>query len=609
MASPALSSSSLSPTPGPMAEAQQSDALPDTSSAQETLCLDTIKLEGVEDPVNWTPLTKWSITSVLSLSGFISPLGASIVIPGARGIDAQFHLHSRELSLLPVSIYVWGLGLGPLVFAPVSELKGRRPVYFFSASMFAIFNVATALSPNYPALLILRFIAGIFGSTGPSLGGGTIGDMFGVKERARAQALYGLGPLLGPVVGNIIGGWIDQSGDHNWRWLLWCLTIMSGVIALITFVGLSETYAPVLLRRKRQRLAKIHLEKPHGVLISPTGEVQSNQEPDTATSKSFKGRMSALRLSNEAKTKMKQALSRPFRLLFTNPICAIMACYLGFCYGIIFLFLVQHPLLYERRTGPDLPRPDKLPTYNWAPGLTGLTFIGLALGFLTATGIIAGCQNHIYEILCRRQGNIPFVPTWFLAKTEGERKGKIADPEGEVGSDTLPKAEAVTPVEMPSTSAAIVEKPSVAGAAAAAAPPKVKKGEPEYRLPLCLIGMFVFPTGLFIFGWAGENRYHWAVPLVGSLFVGAGTILCFQAILVYLVDAFIPYSASATACAVLVRSVLAGVFPLFADALYINLGFGWGSSLLAFIGLAGIPVPIILFRYGGPLRRKFKFNG
>lgn len=566
-----------------------------TTTRDAAFCPDTIKLEGVEDPRNWTSLTKWSITSVLSLSGFISPLGASIVIAGARGIDVKFHLHSRVLSLLPVSIYVWGLGLGPLVFAPLSELKGRQPVYRFSATMFAIFNVATALSPNYPALIILRFIAGIFGSTGPSLGGGTIGDMFGVKERARAQALYGLGPLMGPVVGNIIGGWIDQAGDHNWRWLLWTLTIMSGVIALITVVSLKETYGPVLLRRKRQRLAKEHTQK----LLQASGD--GTRPLDLAVDESmpsFKQRMASLKPSEEAKTKMQQAMSRPFRLLFTNPICAIMSCYLGFCYGIIFLFLVQHPLLYERRMDPDLPRPEKLPTYNWAPGLAGMTFIGLALGFLLATAVVAGYQNHIYEVLCQRNGVIPFVPAWMLGNKDAQAKAKARDTDQEIGADTLPRAEAVVPPPTPIP----VQKPPPAA-------PFVKKGEPEYRLPLCLLGMFVFPVGLFIFGWAGEHRLHWAIPLIGSLFVGAGTILCFQAILVYLVDAFIPYSASATACAVLVRSVLAGVFPLFADSLYGTLGFGWGSSLLAFIGLAGVPVPIILFRYGGPLRRRFKFNG
>lgn len=536
-----------------------------------------VKLEGIEDPRNWTPLTKWSITCVLSLLGFVSPLGSSIIIAGARGIDMSFHLKSRVLSLLPMSLFMLGLGFGPLFMAPLSELKGRKPVYVTTALLFTIFNVATAVAPNYPALLILRFIAGIFGSTGPSLGGGTIGDMFAVRERARAQALYGLGPVLGPVVGNIVGGWIDQSGEKNWRWLLWTLTILSGVVTAICCISLRETYAPVLLRRKCKRLEKA---LPSASSLSAQAKVPIRE------------RLHQVTPSKEATTKMKHALTRPFRLLFTNPICAIMSCYLGFCYGLIFLFLVQHPLLYERRNDPEQPSPDELPTYNWTPGLAGMTFVGLAIGFLFATAFVAAYQNRIYEALSERQGVISFVPGWVMGKgknNSGGNKQHAIDTEREAGVDTLPKAEAM------------VTPPAIN-----AAP---KKGEPEYRLPLCLLGMFVFPIGLLLFGWAGENRLHWVVPLAGSLLVGAGTITCFQAILVYLVDAFIPYSASAVACAVLVRSVLAATLPLIAGSLYRDLGFGWGSTLLAFIGLAGVPVPIILFRYGGPLRRRFKFSG
>ncbi|CAO1615861.1 unnamed protein product [Sympodiomycopsis kandeliae] len=570
-------------TEGSVLSAQNPEATQASSySQQETFSsspdvgfnVQDVKLEGMEDPRNWTPLTKWSITSVIAFFGFISPLGASIVIAGARGIDEQFHLHSRVLSLLPVSIYVIGLGLGPLVLAPISELRGRQPVYISTAVLFLIFNVATALAPNYAALLVLRFIAGATGSTGPSLGGGTIGDMFGVADRARAQALYGLGPLMGPVVGNIIGGWIDQTGEHNWRWVLWALTIMSGMTAVILIFGLRETYGPVLLRRKQDRMAREH---------APATDPQT--QSNTRAQFSIKDRLLALKPSAAAKTKMQQAMSRPFRMLFTNPICAIMACYLGFCYGIIFLFLVQHPLLYQRRDNPELPRPEQLPSYNWGPGMAGLTFIGLAVGFLVATGIAAGCQNRIYELLCQSEGRISFLPSWTTGRRQAAQKAKVAASDCEIGSATLPKAEAVAPVSV------------------------ANKGEPEYRLPLCAIGMLTFPVGLFVFGWAAEYHSHWAVPLIGSMIVGAGTILCFQSILVYMVDAFIPYSASAVACAVLVRSIFAAVFPLFAEKLYRNLGFGWGSSLLAFVGLAGFPVPFILFRYGGPLRRKFRFNG
>lgn len=57
-----------------------------------------------------------------------------------------------------------GFGVGPLIWAPLSEMLGRRWAFNASFPLFAIFNMAGALSINMPMLLIMRFLAGTFGS-------------------------------------------------------------------------------------------------------------------------------------------------------------------------------------------------------------------------------------------------------------------------------------------------------------------------------------------------------------------------------------------------------------------------------------------------------------
>ena len=211
---------------------------PKATSGSVPSSADLITLEGKEDPHNWSYAYKWTTVAIVSLMGFISPMGASIIVPGSRMIDAQFHLQSRTLSIVPVSTYVLGLALGPFVFAPASELIGRRPVYMGTALVFVLFNIACGLVDNFAGLNVVRFLAGAFGSTGPTLGSGSIGDMFSPRERGRAVSLYGLGPLLGPVVGNLIGGFIAQAAN-TWRWLIWTLTIVSVVGAFPSWVGQS----------------------------------------------------------------------------------------------------------------------------------------------------------------------------------------------------------------------------------------------------------------------------------------------------------------------------------------------------------------------------------
>ncbi|KAL9937227.1 hypothetical protein V8E36_003636 [Tilletia maclaganii] len=855
------------------------------AAATEPAMLQKVELVGSEDPRNWSPHVKWMYVALISLAGFISPMGSSIVVPGSRSLGHNYHLNPRlgMLKLLPVSFYVLGLGIGPFLLAPISELKGRKCVYLSSAWVFVVLNLASCFTQrSFVALNVVRFLAGAAGSAGPSLGAGSIADMFVPSERGKAQSLYALGPLLGPVVGNVVGAWVAQE-VRSWRWLLGVLTICSFAIAVIFVFGLKETYQPVLLRWKREAILK-EWQATHGLplaadILSPGDgknlqhgtEKQRRQRPNALTRL-----RRTLTMSSELKLKLRQAFSRPFRLLFFNPVCAIFSLYLGFCYGIIFLFLTQHPLLFEKREredykallraqlaewgidyedvrgnttfwrehgvyfpnpcrrqildeiAADLPGPGgsfnltdlppdsdsgfgsgsgsgifdsafgsgsgqgvdssttgevgrdplpQLPNFGWSLGVSGLSYLGLGAGFLVSALINTFLQDRIYHRLAASEGRVGSIlfrspaeieeitaarrvegqaaaaPDSSLASTsvssapasdstassprrgdaddDVERSAADAaagrnrhphededdeddDSPSEIGGSnwfdrrgsavstipdmhtdgsrsepdlprlgvtpatsatripgartllhrnrsdpslasrldlgraggglmaanqllgvegrrrrssvlTVTESEQLAPVggdkavEIPTEKTkmevAHEQQPSkTADAPAQPDPnplstlptkptkPSPKKGKPEYRLPLCLLGMCLLPLGLLCFGWSAQARTHWLLPLLGSFFTGMATILCFQTILVFLIDAFVPFSASAAACAVLVRSVLAAAFPLFAGRLYGRIGFGWGSSLLALVAILGIPVPIVLFRYGERLR-------
>ncbi|KAI8630250.1 putative MFS multidrug transporter [Xylariaceae sp. FL1651] len=127
---------------------------------------------------------------------------------------------------------------------------------------------------------------------------------------------------------------------------------------------------------------------------------------------------------------------------------------------------------------------------------------------------------------------------------------------------------------------------------------------PEYRLPPLIICAFVIPAGLFWYGWSAQYKYHWIVPIIGTGFIGFGSIGVFMCIISYLVDAFAIFAASALAATTVVRSILGALLPLAGQSLYQALGLGWGNSLLGFIAVACIPVPLILMRYGERWRLK-----
>ncbi|KAF2094124.1 putative MFS multidrug transporter [Rhizodiscina lignyota] len=133
---------------------------------------------------------------------------------------------------------------------------------------------------------------------------------------------------------------------------------------------------------------------------------------------------------------------------------------------------------------------------------------------------------------------------------------------------------------------------------------------PEDRLPLFLTlpGALCIPSGLFIYGWTTQYHIHWIVPLIGTCFVGIGLLTVFMTIQTYLVDAFTIHAASAVAANAVARSLFGALLPLGGLKMYNALGLGWGNSLLGFLALAMVPLPILFNRYGEFIRTYPKFQ-
>lgn len=122
---------------------------------------------------------------------------------------------------------------------------------------------------------------------------------------------------------------------------------------------------------------------------------------------------------------------------------------------------------------------------------------------------------------------------------------------------------------------------------------------------------------LFWFGWSARADVHWIVPIIGTAWFSLGAFPLFNSILNYLPDAYPKHVASVMAGNDLFRSSfgklkletradkrspsansepVGAAFPLFAGAMYKNLGVGWASSTLAFISVAFIPIPFVLYK-------------
>jgi multidrug resistance protein len=134
--------------------------------------------------------------------------------------------------------------------------------------------------------------------------------------------------------------------------------------------------------------------------------------------------------------------------------------------------------------------------------------------------------------------------------------------------------------------------------------------KPEHRLPLILTmpGAIGLPIGVFVYGWTTYYNVHWIVPIIFTSLIGLGNLTAMMTIQTYLVDAFTIHAASAIAANTVLRSMFGAFLPLCGLSLYDALGLGWGNSLLGFISLAFIPVPIFFRYYGERIRTNPKLQ-
>ncbi|KAJ6094075.1 hypothetical protein N7467_002920 [Penicillium canescens] len=295
------------------------------------------------NPMNFSEVKKWSFTMLVAIATLAVALVSSAYTGGIQEIMADFGI-GQELATLGVSLFVLGFAIGPLLWAPLSELFGRQILFVTTYAALTAFNAGAAGAQNSWTLIILRFFAGSFGSSPLTNAGGVIADMFPAKQRGVAMSLFAAAPFLGPVLGPIIGGFLGMNA--GFRWVLGFLAAFSGAVWIMGSLLIPETYAPVLLRRRAERLSKL-------------------------SGKIYRSKIDIDQGKVSLKNSFKISLSRPWILLFREPIVFLLSLYMAIVYGTLYMMFAAFPIVYQESRG-------------WNQGVSGLAFLGIMVGMLIA---------------------------------------------------------------------------------------------------------------------------------------------------------------------------------------------------------------------------------
>ena len=125
-----------------------------------------VRFDGDSDPMNprsFSKFRKWTIVIVVSAGSTCVTCASSMYTLTYAQITTEFHI-SQVVATLGLSLFVMGLGLGPMILGPLSEFYGRRPIYIISFAFFMIWLIPCAVAKNIGTELVSRFIDGCAGS-------------------------------------------------------------------------------------------------------------------------------------------------------------------------------------------------------------------------------------------------------------------------------------------------------------------------------------------------------------------------------------------------------------------------------------------------------------
>lgn len=173
----------------------------------------------------------------------------------------------------------------------------------------------------------------------------------------------------GPILGPAIGGFLASAA--GWRWVLAFLTILTALSLVIGTFFVPETYGAVILRRRAARMTK----KTGNYYVS---KLDMKSGPTTA------------------RTAFTGALTRPWAILFTDPIVLLLSLWISTIYGTLYLFLAGYPFVYQEARG-------------WSPGIGGLALLGIGIGILAGSTVNIPISKYFSRKVARGQETRPEI--------------------------------------------------------------------------------------------------------------------------------------------------------------------------------------------------------
>ncbi|KIM78482.1 hypothetical protein PILCRDRAFT_75381 [Piloderma croceum F 1598] len=211
-----------------------------------------------DDPRDWSNHRKTVILFIVSAASLIGGLATNIQNPANQDIEQKLHASPSEISW-SLSLFILVQGNFPLVWAAVSEIKGRKIVYLVAYGIFVVGSIIVATAQSIGLVIGMRGLQAAGSSAVFAIGAATLADIYDPAVRGSKFGVYYASPLLGPSLAPLVAGILTQA--FGWRAVFWFLAIAASINFFFFLFLLKDTFRrqrslvfqTILKRRMRTR--------------------------------------------------------------------------------------------------------------------------------------------------------------------------------------------------------------------------------------------------------------------------------------------------------------------------------------------------------------------
>lgn len=178
------------------------------------------------------------IGAVLTMLVAVNPVNTDTLAPGVPALRDYFGVSTSEANLV-FSVYVFAFGFMQLVYGPISDRFGRRPVLLGALSVYCLASFLLAIAPSFDTVLLGRALQGASASAAPALARAVIRDLYGVdgsrKVMSYVMSAFGIMAIGAPAIGGVLVAW------QGWQASFYFCLVYGIVTFAAVFVLLKES--------------------------------------------------------------------------------------------------------------------------------------------------------------------------------------------------------------------------------------------------------------------------------------------------------------------------------------------------------------------------------